>query len=69
MEADVLDFLMQPVNYLKVAAIWAADTVNLCYDPFEENVALPKVSELPDLDNSFASEIEHEFFDERGCPQ
>jgi hypothetical protein len=62
MEADVLDFLMQPVNYLKVAAIWAADTVNLCYDPFEENVALPKVSELPDLDNSFATEIEQEFY-------
>jgi hypothetical protein len=56
METDVLI-----VNWLKVLLVWLADTINLCYDPFEENVDLPQVSTLADLDAQFAAEIEQEF--------
>jgi hypothetical protein len=53
---------MMIVNWIKVFVICLCDTINKLYDPFESNTALPKVSELPDLDNKFASEIEQEFY-------
>jgi hypothetical protein len=61
METNMVTFLMQPVNYLKVAAIWLCDTVSKIYDPFEPNVALEPVSKLSELDSLFATELDTEF--------
>jgi hypothetical protein len=48
-------------NWIKVAIVCLADTINRLYDPFDKNLELPIVSQLPDLDNKFAAELDDEF--------
>lgn len=52
---------MQPINWAKVLIIWLADTINLCYDPFEKNTNLEPVDSIVNLDNLFAKELDEEF--------
>lgn len=62
----MVTLLMQPVNLFKILAIWAADTVNKLYDPFEKNTNLPHVSDLQYLDHAFAQELDNEFMQPSG---
>jgi|SRR5579864_489883 len=57
---------MQPINLLKVGAIWLADTINLCWDPFEDYVEEPMTTDLTGLEALFAADLEARFVQPSG---
>jgi hypothetical protein len=57
----MVTFYYQPINWIKVAAVWVCDTVNKLYDPFEFNTDLPVCDSLNNLDKKFGDEIDAEF--------
>src|SRR5262249_35721049 len=52
---------MQPINWLKVGALWLADTINLLWDPFTDYVEAPMTTDLAGLEALFAADIEARF--------
>jgi hypothetical protein len=49
------------LNWAKVGAIWLADTINLCWNPFYEQLAAPSTQNLGALETLFSADLEARF--------
>ena len=49
------------INWIKVLAIWLCDTINRCYDPFEENNIWPETGTFADLSINFEKNLDTTF--------
>lgn len=63
---NIEEIYMQPINLLKVGAIWLADTINLLWDPFKDYVEEPMTTDLGGLEALFAADIEARFVQPSG---
>lgn len=58
---QVEQFYMPIVNVVKVGAAWLADTINLCWYPFQSYIDTPLTKDLLSLENLFTADIEARF--------